>query len=96
MPRKSEIQPVAKAGPLAAVAARQCVTVAAIEAWDADLHSLMAMGICQGRRLNLLRTGDPLIVCVCGTRIGLSARLAEHILVETGPVADATSTPETP
>ena len=75
-------------GSLAAMAVRQVVKVVAMEARDADLHSLMAMGICQGRRLSLLRVGDPLIVCVCGTRIGLSARLAEHIQVEPCPVAE--------
>ncbi|MDF3128643.1 FeoA family protein [Kiritimatiellaeota bacterium B1221] len=42
---------------------------------------LKAMGICLGRTLEVLKAGDPLIVKVYGTRIGLSARLAEEILV---------------
>ncbi len=91
MQGKLDIQQEPNVVPLAGLAARQCVKVAAIEARDADLHSLMAMGICLGRRLNLLRTGDPLIVCVCGTRIGLSARLAQHILVEPCPAAETTA-----
>ncbi len=43
---------------------------------------LKSMGICLGRTLEVLKSGDPLIVKVYGTRIGLSARLAEEILVQ--------------
>jgi len=43
---------------------------------------LKAMGICLGRNLEVLKAGDPLIVKVYGTRIGLSARLAEEIQVQ--------------
>ena len=40
------------------------------------------MGICQGRRIMLVRRGDPLILRVLGSRIGLSARLALKVSVE--------------
>jgi len=43
---------------------------------------LKAMGLCAGRRLQLIKRGDPLIVRVVGTRIGLSARLAACVMVE--------------
>lgn len=43
---------------------------------------LKAMGLCAGRRLQLIKQGDPLIVRVVGTRIGLSARLAASVSVE--------------
>ncbi|MEX2607125.1 MAG: FeoA family protein [Kiritimatiellia bacterium] len=49
----------------------------------ADLDRLKSMGICLGRTLEVVKAGDPLIVRVYGTRIGLSIRLADHIQVET-------------
>ncbi len=48
----------------------------------ADSARLKSMGLCLGRTLEVVKAGDPLIVKVYGTRIGLSTRLAEHILVE--------------
>lgn len=58
-----------------------CCTV--VDMGEADNASrLKSMGICLGRTLEVLKSGDPLIVKVYGTRIGLSARLAEQILVE--------------
>lgn len=47
-----------------------------------DTARLKSMGICLGRTLEVLKAGDPLIVKVYGTRIGLSARLADEILVQ--------------
>jgi Fe2+ transport system protein FeoA len=47
----------------------------------ADAARLMAMGICVGRRVEIIRQGDPLIVRVVGARVGLSARLAAHVRV---------------
>ena len=47
-----------------------------------DLNRLKAMGVCIDRRIELVQRGDPLIFKVFGSRIGLSARLAEHVKVE--------------
>jgi Fe2+ transport system protein FeoA len=47
----------------------------------ADVTRLMALGICQGRRIQVIKQGDPLIVQVVGVRVGLSARLAAHVSV---------------
>lgn len=47
------------------------------------LDRLKSMGICLGRRLEVVKSGDPLIMRVYGLRIGLSARLAEEIRVVT-------------
>ena len=47
-----------------------------------EKQRMMSMGICPGRTIQLVKRGDPLIVRVFGTRIGLSARLADHITVE--------------
>lgn len=48
-----------------------------------DAARLKAMGVCIGRRLSLVQTGDPLIVYVVGSRVGISNRLAEAVYVET-------------
>lgn len=55
--------------------------VALIEDGSVDADRLRAMGICDGRRIELLRSGDPLIVRAAGTRIGISRRLAERVQV---------------
>ena len=52
-----------------------------VGAGQADLPRLMGMGICVGRRLQLLKGGDPLILRVYDSRIGLSARLARLVRV---------------
>lgn len=43
---------------------------------------LKSMGICLGRTLEVVKSGDPLILKVYGTRIGLSSRLAKGIKVQ--------------
>lgn len=60
---------------------RQCGTVERVEAQDSDLERLMAMGVCGGRTVELIQVGDPLILKVYGTRVGVSARLAARIRV---------------
>ena len=49
---------------------------------DADRERLEVMGLCAGRTIEVVQTGDPMIVRVLGTRIGLAARLANSVLVE--------------
>jgi hypothetical protein len=41
----------------------------------------MALGLCVGRRVEVVKAGDPMIVRVIGAQVGLSARLAAHVLV---------------
>jgi Fe2+ transport system protein FeoA len=48
---------------------------------DAEVERLMTMGVCEGRKVMIVRTGDPLILKVLGTRIGVSVRLAARIRV---------------
>ena len=55
--------------------------VAEINADDVDAARIKRLGICEGRRVQLVKGGDPLIVRVVGTRVGLSARFAARILV---------------
>jgi Fe2+ transport system protein FeoA len=59
-----------------------CAVVRRIEAEDDSMDRLKAMGICIGRRVELVKSGDPLIVRVFGSRLGISARLAHRVLVE--------------
>lgn len=59
----------------------QCGVVQNVEAPDEELERLMAMGVCGGRTVELVQIGDPLILKVYGTRVGVSARLAAKIKV---------------
>jgi Fe2+ transport system protein FeoA len=56
--------------------------VLAVDADSDDAVRLKSLGICVGRRVQLAKGGDPLIVRVLGTRVGLSARLARCVRVE--------------
>ena len=53
-----------------------------IESSGDALHRLMAMGLCIGREVEVVRHGNPLIIRFLGARVGVSARLAQHILME--------------
>jgi len=58
-----------------------CGTVREIRAGDQETFRLKAMGVCRGRRVMMVRSGDPLILRVLGTRVGISARLAGKVYV---------------
>ena len=53
--------------------------VAVLEVEPADANRLKALGICVGRQVQLIQSGDPLILRVLGARVGLSSRLAVGI-----------------
>jgi Fe2+ transport system protein FeoA len=59
-----------------------CAAVTRIEAADDDIRRLMTMGVCAGRKVELVQPGDPLILRVLGSRIGISERLARKVRVE--------------
>ena len=61
---------------------RQCAVVRRIETEGDDIQRLKTLGICVGRRLEVVRTGDPLIVKIFGSRLGLSASLASRVWLE--------------
>ena len=75
-PRDEQSRPIDTVEPLGVV------RVAYVEGSDDEVDRLQAMGLCAGRRVQLLKCGDPLIVRVFGTRIGLSARLARRVYVD--------------
>jgi len=56
--------------------------IVSVEAADGEIARLKALGLCVGRRVQMVKTGNPLILRVLGSRIGLSERLAEGILVK--------------
>jgi Fe2+ transport system protein FeoA len=47
-----------------------------------DLERLEVMGLCTGRMVHVVKSGDPMIVRVLGTRIGLAAALAARVHLE--------------
>ena len=53
-----------------------------IERTGDAFHRLMAMGLCVGREVQIVRQGNPLIVRFLNARVGISGRIAKHILVE--------------
>lgn len=56
-------------------------------ATPADLtERLREMGICEDQRVKLIIKGNNVICQVCNARLGISAKLAEKILVEPIPV----------
>lgn len=51
---------------------------------DAEFASRMAgLGISVGRQVRVVRRGEPLVVQVYGTQIGLARSLAEHVFITT-------------
>jgi len=74
--KSSKKTPVNKLNP------HQCGIVRQIIAPDNEMDRLMAMGVCADGIVELVQRGDPLILKVYGTRIGVSARLANRIMVE--------------
>jgi len=69
-------------GPLSQLDAGALARVVSVDSDDDDAIRLKSLGICIGRRVQLAKIGDPLIVRVLGTRVGLSARLARCVVVE--------------
>lgn len=79
--------PTEPAGPTEGVRLHQlppklCGQVQTIDADHEDADRLKAMGVCVGRRVEVLRRGDPLILRVLGSRIGVSSRLAKCVVVQ--------------
>ncbi len=67
--------------PLTDIPPDMCVEVTRMDADDDDTQRLKAMGVCVGRKVVMVKQGDPLIVRVWGTRLGVSHRLAHQVMV---------------
>ena len=61
---------------------RVCAVVRQIATYDEEIQRLKTLGVCLGRRVELVKVGDPLILKVFGSRLGLSAALAAQVQVE--------------
>lgn len=61
---------------------RACAVVRAIATDDEEMQRLKTLGVCLGRRVELVKLGDPLILKVFGSRLGISATLAANVQVE--------------
>jgi Fe2+ transport system protein FeoA len=61
------------------------VRIAALETASEELSRLESMGLCVGRTVEVVQGGDPMIVRVLGTRIGIAAVLAAAVrIIDTG------------
>jgi Fe2+ transport system protein FeoA len=67
--------------PLDRVEAGHCGLVHEVRAGETEIEQLQAMGVCAGRKVMLVKAGDPMILKVLGSRIGVSARLASQVMV---------------
>ncbi|QDV69999.1 FeoA domain protein [Rosistilla carotiformis] len=54
---------------------------------DEDSIRIRTLGICPGMTVEVVQNGDPLILASAGTRIGISRRIAAHVMIEDEPVA---------
>jgi len=61
---------------------RVCAVVRSIGTDDEETLRLKTMGVCVGRRVELIRGGDPLVLRVFGSRLGISSSLAARVHVE--------------
>ena len=68
--------------PLSRVNAGVAVRIKQLPASPEVTHRLREMGFCEEQKIKLLSRQSSLICQVCHARIGISARLAEQILVE--------------
>lgn len=66
---------------LARLAVGTRARVVRVDSEGGDAERMKALGLCEGRRLEVLRAGDPLIVRVHGSRFGIAAARARCILV---------------
>ena len=61
--------------------------IRSFEGEPADGDRLEVLGLCVGRIVEVVKGGDPMIVRVLGTRIGLARVLARGIHLEAAPPA---------
>ena len=68
--------------PLPNLATNALARVSSVNVDTDDAVRLKSLGICVGRRVQMVKCGDPLVIRVLGARVGLSARLASAVVVE--------------
>jgi Fe2+ transport system protein FeoA len=68
--------------PLSCVQAGTVVCIKQLAASTDVMSRLREMGFCEEQRIKLISSAGNLICQVCNARLGISAKLAESILVE--------------
>jgi len=68
--------------PLSSIRTGVAVRIKQFSASPEVTHRLREMGFCEEQKIKLLSRQSSLICQVCNARLGISARLAEKILVE--------------
>lgn len=68
--------------PLSSVRAGTAVRIKQLSASPEVTHRLREMGFCEEQKIRLLAQHTNIICQVCNVRLGISAQLAEKILVE--------------
>lgn len=68
--------------PLTRLQPGQCAVVRRVENESEDADRLKMLGVCVGRRVEVVRAGDPLIIRIFSSRIGISSSLAEGVWLE--------------
>ena len=61
---------------------RKCAIVCRIETEGEEIQRLKTLGVCIGRRIEVIKRGDPLIIRVFNSRLGMSASLAARVWLE--------------
>ena len=82
-PREECLQPLVC--PLSRVSAGTAVRIKRLPASPEVSHRLREMGFCEEQKIKLLARHSNVICQVCNARLGISAQLADAILVETIP-----------
>jgi len=59
-----------------------CAVVRRVESENEDIERLKMLGVCVGRRVEVVRAGDPLILRIFSSRIGISSSLASRVWIE--------------
>ncbi len=77
---------IAQTAPLASVLPGSFICTA-IDDSSLSPARMKSLGICVGRPLELLSVGDPMILRVCGSSVGLSRQLAAAVTVAPQPAA---------
>ena len=68
--------------PLSQVRAGTAVRIKRLSASSEVTHRLREMGFCEEQKIKLLSQQTSVICQVCNVRVGISAQLAERIIVE--------------
>ena len=61
---------------------KACAVIRRIESESEEIQRLKTLGICVGRRVEIVKAGDPLIVRIFGSSIGMSVELASKVWLE--------------